>query len=185
MNQEDIYFRAGGKITHCGVEMLPSGKDVEVVIARIEYKDSEMVNGRQENGIWLAHFAPNPYTTLPLILNSTNKKRLVKLFPSCEGYLARLKNVPVRMTKELTRDPQGGGQVYGLRISMIPAKPQAAPAKKTITEDKVSAVIEWAIANDKTMDDIAALFVFSKEIGEMIENAITVTDDDEGTNMEE
>ena len=79
-DQRNIHYRVGGKLTHCGVECLPQGKDIErIIIARIEYKESEMINGRTENGVWVAHFAQNPYTSLPLILNATNRKRLVKL----------------------------------------------------------------------------------------------------------
>ena len=101
---------------------MPDGKDIErIIIARIEYKETEMINGRQESGVWLAHFAPNPYTDLPMILNATNRKRLVKQFPECGGYPARLENVAVRLTKELTRDVQDGGDTWGLRISKIPA----------------------------------------------------------------
>ena len=100
-SQENIHYRTGGKLTHCGVECLPNGADIErIVIERIEYKDSESIYGRIENGVWIAHFAPNPYTNLPFILNATNRKRLVKQFPECDGYPARLKNVAVRLTKE-------------------------------------------------------------------------------------
>ena len=141
-DQRNIHYRVGGKLTHCGVEVLPGGKDIErIIIARIEYKESEMINGRTENGVWVAHFAQNPYTSLPLILNATNRKRLVKLFPDCDGYIARLENVPVRLTKEKTRDVQDGGETWGLRISKIPASPEAAaPQKKVITADKVDVI---------------------------------------------
>ena len=164
-DQRNIHYRTGGKLTHCGVECLPNGKDIErIIIARIEYKESEMINGRTENGVWVAHFAQNPYTNLPMLLNATNRKRLVKQFPECEGYPARLENVPVRLTKEKTRDVQDGGETWGLRISKIPASPEAAPAqKKVITEDKIQVIIDWAQKNRKTIDDISAMYDFESD----------------------
>lgn len=164
-DQRNIHYRMGGKLTHCGVEVLPGGKDIErIIIARIEYKESEMINGRTENGVWVAHFAQNPYTTLPLILNATNRKRLVKLFPDCDGYIARLENVPVRLTKEKTRDVQDGGETWGLRISKIPASPEAAPAKKkVITADKVDVIIEWAKNQGYGIDNVAKMYDFADD----------------------
>jgi len=164
-DQRNIHYRVGGKLTHCGVEVLPGGKDIErIIIARIEYKESEMINGRTENGVWVAHFAQNPYTSLPLILNATNRKRLVKLFPDCDGYIARLENVPVRLTKEKTRDVQDGGETWGLRISKIPASPEAAaPQKKVITADKVDIIIEWAKNQGYGIDNVAKMYDFADD----------------------
>ena len=167
-SQENIHYRTGGKLTHCGVECLPNGADIErIVIERIEYKDSESINGRVENGVWIAHFAPNPYTNLPFILNATNRKRLVKQFPECDGYPARLKNIAVRLTKERGRDVQDGGETWGRRISKnpaseAPAEPQA-PAKKVITEDKVQVIVDWAKKNGKAIDDIASMYDFESD----------------------
>lgn len=178
-DQRNIHYRKGGKLTHCGVECLPEGKDIErIIIARIEYKESEMINGRTENGVWIAHFAPNPYTTLPMLLNATNRKRLVKQFPECDGYPARLENIAVRLTKERTRDVQDGGETWGLRISKLPAAPEQAPApahRKVIQEDQVQTIVDWAKKNGKTIDDIAALYDFASET---VKNAIVDALDD-------
>ena len=170
MEQNDIYFRAGGRITHCGVECLPGGRDIErIVIERIEFKESETINGRTENGVWIAYFAPNPYTQLPLILNVTNRRRLIKLYPECEGFPARLHNVAVRLTKEKTRDPQEGGECWGLRISKIPAaeaSAQSAPApakKKAVTEDKIDAVVKWAREKNLTFEQVAEKYDFASD----------------------
>ena len=161
-SQENIHYRTGGRLTHCGVECLPNGADIErIVIERIEYKDKESINGRVEEGVWIAHFAPNPYTTLPFILNATNRKRLVKQFPECDGYPARLKNVAVRLTKEKCRDVQDGGETWGLRISKIPA---AEERKKEITEDKIDAVVKWAREKGKTLADIEETYVMSDAV---------------------
>lgn len=173
-DQKNIHYRKGGKLTHCGVECLPEGKDIErIIIARIEYKESEMINGRNENGVWVAHFAPNPYTNLPLILNATNRKRLVKMYPECDGYPARLENVAVRLTKEKTRDVQDGGETWGLRISKFPpAEAPASPApakKKVVTNDKIDATIAWAKKKGFTIEQVAETLDFADET---VKNAI-------------
>ena len=166
-NQENIHYRVGGKLTHCGVECLPEGKDIpRIIIERIEYKESEMINGRSEFGVWVAHFAKNPYTSLPFILNATNRKRIIKQFPECDGYPARLKNIPVRLTKERCRDVQDGGETWGLRISKLPADSEPTPAsagKKVITEDKIQVIVDWAKKNGKTIDDIASMYDFESD----------------------
>lgn len=132
MEQEQgIHYRTGGKLTHCGCECLPGGRDIQyIVIERIEYKETEEIAGRRENNIWVAHFAPNPYTKLPMVLNATNRKRLAKLYPDCNGYINLLKNIPVRLTKEKCRDAQDGGDTWGLRISkMRPTAPKQGAAE--------------------------------------------------------
>lgn len=181
-SQENIHYRVGGKLTHAGVEMLPEGNDIpRIIIERIEYKESEMINGRSEFGVWVAHFAPNPYTSLPLILNSTNRKRIIKQFPECDGYPARLKNIAVRLTKERCRDVQDGGETWGLRISKTPADPapaspaHTAPAKKkVITEDKIGVIVDWAKKEHLTIEQVAASYDFeSEEVRQTIANAIT------------
>lgn len=172
-DQTQIYYRTGGKLTHAGVEMLPAGKDIDrIVIERIEYKESEEINGRRENGVWIAHFAPNPYTKLPLILNATNRKRLVKQFPECDGYPARLKNIAVRLTKERCRDVQDGGETWGLRISKLP--PEDAPAKKIIPEDKVGTIVEWAKKNGFSIQQVEEKYDFaSTAVRDAIASALT------------
>ena len=168
-DQKNIHYRVGGKLTHCGVECLPQGRDIErIVIKRIEYKESEVINGRKETGVWVAYFADNPYTSLPFILNATNRKRLVKLYPDCDGYLARLENVAVRLTKEVCRDVQDGGDTWGLRISKIPASPEkavekAAPSKKVITEDKIGAIVDWAKKNGFTIENVSDKYDFEND----------------------
>lgn len=178
-NQENIHYRVGGKLTHCGVECLPQGQDIpRIIIERIEYKETEEINGRKENGVWIAHFAPNPYTKLPLILNATNRKRLIKQFPECDGYPARLKNIAVRLTKERCRDVQDGGETWGLRISKLPAAPEQSPApaqRKVIQESQVQTIVDWAKKNGKTIEDIASLYDFASET---VKNAIADALDD-------
>lgn len=161
-NQENIHYRVGGKLTHCGVECLPQGQDIpRIVIERIEYKETEEINGRKENGVWIAHFAPNPYTKLPLILNATNRKRLIKQFPECDGYPARLKNIAVRLTKERCRDVQDGGETWGLRISKMPAA--EAVAKKAIQENQIQTIVDWAKKNGYGIEKVAEKYDFASD----------------------
>lgn len=178
--QESIHYRVGGKLTHAGVEMLPEGKDIErIVIERIEYKDKESINGRVEEGVWIAYFAKNPYTKLPFILNATNRKRLVKQFPECDGYPARLKNIAVRLTKERTRDVQDGGETWGLRISKMPASAEAAPAapatpaKKVIHEEQIQVIVDWAKQKGYNIQKVAEMYDFdSLDVAKRIEEAL-------------
>lgn len=163
-NQENIHYRTGGRLTHCGVECLPNGADIErIVIERIEFKDKESINGRDEEGVWVAHFAQNPYTNLPFILNATNRKRLVKQFPECNGYPARLKNVAVRLTKERCRDVQDGGETWGLRISKTPASEAPRQQKKVIQEDQVKIIVDWALKNGLTIEQVANSYDFASD----------------------
>lgn len=163
-NQENIHYRVVGRLTHCGVECLPNGQDIpRIVIERIEYKEKEVINGRTEEGVWIAHFAKNPYTSLPFILNATNRKRLIKQFPDCEGYPARLKNVAVRLTKERCRDVQDGGETWGLRISKIPADAAEAPTKKVIPESKIDTIVEWAQKNGYDFEKVAEVYGFESD----------------------
>lgn len=166
MAEQGIHYRTGGKLTHAGCEMLPSGKDIEyIVIERIEYKDSANIGGRTEQGVWEAYFANNPYTTLPMVLNSTNRKRIAKLFPEVEGCINLLKNVAVRLTREKTRDVQDGGETWGLRISRMPAKKQETPKKITLTQDnpKWDECVKW-IQSGKNVEWLRQWYDITKEI---------------------
>jgi hypothetical protein len=167
MAEQGIHYRTGGKLTHAGCEMLSSGKDIEyIVIERIEYKDQENIGGRTEQGVWVAHFAKNQYTNLPMVLNSTNRKRIAKLFPEVKGCINLLKNVAVRLTQEKTRDPQDiGGETWGLRISRIPAKKPAAPKKEKIEvgSDKWEKCIEW-IMSGKDVESLRKWYDITKEV---------------------
>ena len=164
------HWRTGGKLSHAGCEMLPQGKDIEyIVIERIEFKEREEVSGRIEKGVWVAYFAPNPYTKLPMILNSTNRKRIAKRFPECNDYIDTLKNIAVRLTREKTRDAQDGGETWGLRISKsAPTLPQA-PKKEVLTAQhaKWPNCVEW-IAGGNDIASLRARYDISKEVEEQL-----------------
>lgn len=179
-NQENIHYRAASKATHSGVEVLRGERDIpRIIIERIEYVENISINGRTEKCAFVAHFQPgNGFAELPMIINQTNARRLTKLYPDCQGYLARLHNIAVRLTSEPCKDPNGGGTTVGLRISQIPAASeeemakwmvdhgyaQAQPAqKKVVTEDKVQAVVDWAKKNGLTIEQIADKYDFASD----------------------
>lgn len=174
-NQLGTYYRKAGNHDYCGCEILPPPKyEIErIVIDHVSFFDEIRINGQKKQNTFVAYFAPNPYTNLPFCLNSGNSKRLAKRTWSvivedgleCQGRIDLLHNIPVRLCRELTRDPSDGGQVYGLRISQLdPAPETAAPAaKKVITEDKIQVTVDWAKKNGKTLDDIAAMYDFESD----------------------
>lgn len=166
-----------GKITHAGCECLPGPRfEIErIVISRIDFKESIQVNGQKKENVFEAVFAPNPYTNLPFLLNSTNAKRIAKMFwdtpvqdgTPCEGRINLLENIPVRLCRELTRDPSDGGQVYGLRISKLPAADEApapAPAaKKAIQENQIQTIVDWAKKNKYSFEQVAEKYDFASD----------------------
>lgn len=193
-NQENIHYRAASKATHSGVEVLKGHREVpRVIIERIEYVENISINGRTEKCAFVAYFKPNNgFAELPMIINQTNARRLTKLYPDCQGYLARLKNVAVRLTSEPCKDPNGGGQTVGLRISQIPAASEqemqqwlvdngyAQPAqKKVITEDKVQIIVDWAKKNGMGIEQVAAQYDFESDtVRDAITDALNTNNDD-------
>lgn len=174
MAEQGIHYRQGGKLSHAGCEVLPNGKDIEyIVIEKVEMKEKESVGGREEQNIWIATFAPNPYTKLPMVLNATNRKRLSKLART--PYINLIKNFPVRLTQEECRDAQDGGNTWGLRISKIPATvPKQAPVTK---QELTSAHPDWDkvvsyLKEGGSMDALTARYIISKEVES---NLITLT----------
>lgn len=193
-NQENIHYRAASKATHSGVEVLKGEREIpRIIIERIEYVENISINGRTEKCAFVAYFQPgNGFADLPMIINQTNARRLTKLYPDCQGYLARLKNIAVRLTSEPCKDPNGGGTTVGLRIGQIPPASEqemqkwmvehgyAQPTqsqKKEITADKVAVTVEWAKKNGKTIDDIAKMYNMSEEIRKQISESLSPSDD--------
>lgn len=193
-NQENIHYRAASKATHSGVEVLKGEREIpRIIIERIEYVENISINGRTEKCAFVAYFQPgNGFANLPMIINQTNARRLTKLYPDCQGYLARLKNIAVRLTSEPCKDPNGGGTTVGLRIGQIPPASEqemrkwmiehgyAQPVqlqKKDITADKVAVTVEWAKKNGKTIDDIAKMYNMSEDIRKQISESLAPSDD--------
>lgn len=189
-NQLGNYYRKTGVHDFCGCEILPPPKyEIErIVIDHIVFHNEIKINGQKKQNAFVAYFAPNPYTTLPFCLNSGNAKRLAKKTWSivvedgleCQGRIDLLHNIPVRLCRELTRDPSDGGQVYGLRISQLDPAPAPAPAqKKVIQESNVQAIVDWARENGQTIDDIAAKCDFASEtVKNAIADALSAPEDD-------
>jgi hypothetical protein len=177
-NQESIHYRAASKATHSGVEVLHGHREIpRIIIDRIEYVENIVINGRTERCAFVAHFRPgNGFAELPMILNQTNCRRITKLYPECEGYLARLKNIAVRLTSESCKDPNGGGQTLGrypaateeemqqwlIENGYAPAQ-APAPARKVITVDKVAVIVEWALKNGLDMAAIKERYDFESQ----------------------
>lgn len=156
---QKIHYTAGRNATHCGVEILINGKDIEhIVIDHIEWRENEKINGT-EKSVFVAIFQPNIYTKLPMVLNKVNKERLLKAARVGSFDLLTIKNFPVRLTYE----PTNVGD--GLRISKQPAKIPTAPqpkAKPELTDEKFDKAIEFL--QKGSMDDLKKSYTISPEM---------------------
>jgi len=131
---QKIHYTAGRNATHCGVEILIGGNDIEyIVIDHIEYRENEKINGTEKSA-FVAIFKQNPYTNLPMVLNKVNKERLMKAARVGSFDLLTIKDFPVRLTYESTNVGDG------LRISKLPAKLPTAPQPKAKPEIPATAV---------------------------------------------
>jgi hypothetical protein len=194
-NQENIHYRAASKATHSGVEVLKGEREIpRIIIERIEYVENININGRTEKCAFVAHFQPgNGFAELPMIINQTNARRITKLYPDCQGYLARLHNIAVRLTSEPCKDPNGGGTTVGLRISQIPAASEQEMAKwmaehgyasakpdkkKVVPESKVGSVVAWAKKNGHDFDKVADMYDFESDtVRDAIADALNTVED--------
>lgn len=190
--EEGIYYKRGSKSDFASVDMLPGGKDIpRIIIQEIKFHEKITINGRKETEQWTAKFAPNPWCSKEMVLNSTNKTRIAKAHwndavedgTPCEGRINLLKNIAVRLTKEEARDVQNGGTTWGLRISQLPPASEEemqkwmveqgfAAQKKSIPEDKIQTVVDWAKKNKKTIADIEALYDMSQSVHDAIADAL-------------
>jgi hypothetical protein len=128
------HYRKAGNISHCGAEILPNGKDIPyIVIERVEFHEKLTINGRANQNHFVAYFAPNPYTNLPMILNRINQITLMKLFPEIGTDIDKLRNAPVRLTSQKANNPSMGMMLPSLRISKIAANPKDAPSNTKAT----------------------------------------------------
>jgi hypothetical protein len=155
---QKIHYTAGRNATHCGVEILINGNDIEhIVIDHIEWRENEKINGA-EKSVFVAIFQPNVYTKLPMVLNKVNKERLLKAAKVGSFDLLSIKNFPVRLTYESTNVGDG------LRISKLPAKtPVAAPKKKPeVTDANFDKAVEFL--KTKTMQELRGFYDVSPEM---------------------
>lgn len=151
MSEEQVFkhFRYGGKLTHSGCEVLPNGKPIDVTITSVEYKLKEMVNGKEQE-TWIANIRE---LKNPMLLNSTNRKRLARLAGS--DYLETLKDFTVTLCAEETKDPSdGGSKIMGLRISKIKAKQAGALVTKIaldVSDGIFAQIASWLSGPDGTL----------------------------------
>jgi len=146
MAEEFPHWRRGGSLLHIGVEVLPEGRDITVVIDHIVLNEKENVGG-VELEKFVAYFKPNPYFKLPKLLVVKDKQRLIKMIGGDERGLCKIKDLAVILTSEIDkRGPEGKGPC--LRISSIVPK-QIEPEKPivkqplTLTSEKYEGLKKW------------------------------------------
>lgn len=156
---EKVHIRTGGNLLHCSVEMLPEGKDIPyIVIEKFTRAKNEKTGTTVKEDCILAHFAKNPYTTLPWMLNYKNKKTLCKLAGVDEWGLLGVVNLPVTITRENT------SMGWGLRASSIPAKdPNQAKPVLTSQHENWKKVLEY-VQKGGAVADIKAKYEVSAEV---------------------
>ncbi len=158
---ELVHYKWGGNPTHANVSILPNGKDIEyIVIDHIEKRVNEKVNGQIKNG-FVAVFETNPYTTLGLWLNETNKKILIKKAGVKETEILKIKHLPVRLTYEDTK--QFG---WGLRISKLPPTIPPVLNQQHPNWDKCVAFVK----SGGKVNDMRSKYIISAEIENILKN---------------
>ena len=132
------HWRTGSQSDYVGVEILPNGQSIIATISHIVWDENAKVQGSKKPS-WIAYFKETNLVPKPMLLNSTNRKRLTKLAQT--DYPETIRDFRVILCKELTRDPSDGGKVYGLRIGRdVPPPPQKE--KMTVNSDKFKAALE-------------------------------------------
>lgn len=155
---QKIHYTAGRNATHCGVEILIGGNDIEyIVIDHIEYRENEKINGTEKSA-FVAIFKQNPYTNLPMVLNKVNKERLMKAARVGSFDLLTIKDFPVRLTYESTNVGDG------LRISKLPAKAPAQKAKPELTQDKFDSAVEYLRKDGSTIETLKQSYTIPSEM---------------------
>lgn len=155
---QKIHYTAGRNATHCGVDILIDGNDIEyIVIDHIEYRKNERING-VEKDTFVAIFKKNPYTDLPMVLNKINKVRLLQQAKVGSFDLLTIKDFPVRLTYESTNLGDG------LRISKLPAKAPVQKAKPELTQDKFDSAVEYLRKDGSTIETLKQSYTISAEM---------------------
>ena len=167
--EEGIYYKRGTKSDYIGVEILgDTGVIPRVVIEKITFHESLMIQGKRESERWTCKFQG---IEKEMLLNATCRKRLAKRFwdtpvadgTPCHGRINLLSGLglAVRLDSEPCRDPNDGGMTIGLRISRLDPDPAPAtqPAqKKVVTEDKVQAARRFYNAGVKDLNTKIKMF---------------------------
>lgn len=180
-----IYYKRGSKSDFAGVEIL--GDDMvlpRVIIEEIRFHETLKVQGKTERERWTCKLQG---IEKPMLLNSTNRKRLAKRFwdtivadgTPCHGRLNLLTGLgcAIRLDSEPCRDPSDGEMTIGLRVSKYdpdPAPAAPAPAKKKmVTEDVLEKTVKWAKEKGLTFEQVAEKFDFANDtVKDAIQDAL-------------
>lgn len=165
--EEGIYWKKGAKSDYAGVEILgDTGVIPRAIIEKITFHENLKVQGKNEQERWTCKFQG---IDKEVLMNSTNRRRIAKRFwdtivadgTPCHGRINLLSGMglAVRLDSEPCRDPSDGTMTVGLRVSLL--DPDPAPAKKQITEDKISVIVDWARKNGLGIDKIAEQYDFA------------------------
>lgn len=184
--QEGIYYKRGSKSDFAGVEILGDAMELpRVIIEEITFHETLKVQGKTEHERWTCKLQG---IEKPMLLNSTNRKRLAKRFWStivadgteCHGRLNLLTGLgcAIRLDSEPCRDPSDGEMTIGLRVSKYdpdPAPAAPAPAaKKVITEDVLEKTVNWAKEKGMTFEQVAEKFDFANDtVKDAVADALT------------
>lgn len=183
---EGIYYKRGSKSDFAGVEILGEAMELpRVIIEEITFHETLKVQGKTEYERWTCKLQG---IEKPMLLNSTNRKRLAKRFwntivadgTECHGRLNLLTGLScaIRLDSEPCRDPSDGEMTIGLRVSKYdpdPAPAAPAPAaKKVITEDVLEKTVNWAKEKGMTFEQVAEKFDFANDtVKDAVADALT------------
>lgn len=183
--EQGIYYKRGSKSDFAGVEILGDAMVLpRVIIEEIAFHETLKVQGKTERERWTCKLQG---IEKPMLLNSTNKKRLAKRFwdtpvadgTPCHGRLNLLTGLglAIRLDSEPCRDPSDGEMTIGLRVSKYdpdPAPAAPSPAKKkVVTKDKIEATVKWAKEHGFGIEQIKERFdIASQEVEDAIIDAL-------------
>ncbi|MBO6248520.1 MAG: hypothetical protein J6N54_06890 [Bacteroidales bacterium] len=184
--EEGIYYKRGSKSDFAGVEILGDAMEIpRAIIEEIAFHENLKVQGKNERERWTCKLQG---IDKPMLLNSTNRKRLAKRFwhtivadgTECHGRLNLLTGLgcAIRLDSEPCRDPSDGEMTIGLRVSKFdpdPAPAAPAPAaKKVITEEVIEKTVKWAKEKGLTFEQVAEKFDFANEtVKDAVQDAMT------------
>ena len=124
---------------YIGTYVLPDDKPIDVVITRVEWKNTKVMG--QEKKASIAYFAPNKYFDKPMLLNVTNMKRLERITGS--KYIEDWVNVSITLQREMDKTPTGQRD-WALRIAPIaPKTAGTTKIKLEPTSGNWNSIVDW------------------------------------------
>lgn len=146
-----------------GTYVLPDGKPISVVIKSVMKAEDAKVMGRSKN-ILLAHFEPNPYFKVPMIINKENSKRLTRL--TLKARPCDWKNIPVVLCQEMDKMPDGTKD-FAMRIDVEASKKIQTASKVKITlgvtDGNYASIKSWLSEDGHTLASVISKYELSKE----------------------